>query len=192
MRTIFEMKQFITNKGFIFGNNKDIEKYNELMEIIENVLEKDEHIKFLYATTFLSTNSSANNAGKGIIAISNQKIYCAIKKIALLLKGTTLTTINPNEFNDIKKAKPKGFSATGIISIDFLTEKVDFYVNPKDVDEVYSTILQLLTDLKNNVDNKNKSSMSTVEEIKKYKELLDNEIITKEEFEAKKKQLLGI
>ena len=69
MRTIFEMKQFITNKGFIFGNNKDIEKYNELMEIIENVLEKDEHIKFLYATTFLSTNSSENNAGKGIIAI---------------------------------------------------------------------------------------------------------------------------
>ena len=108
------------------------------------------------------------------------------------MKGTTLTTINPNEFNDIKKTKPKGFSATGIISIDFLTEKVDFYVNPKDVDEVYSTILQLLTDLKNNVDNKNKSSMSTVEEIKKYKELLDNEIITKEEFEAKKKQLLGI
>lgn len=188
------MKQFITNKGLIFGNNKDIDKYTELMEIIENALEKDEHIKFLYATTFLSTvdSSSANNAGKGVIAISNQKIYCAIKKIALLLKGTTLTTIKPNEFNDIKKTNPKGFSATGIIAIDFLTEKAEFYVNPKDVDEVYSTILELLTDLKNDADNNDKSSMSTIEEIKKYKELLDNEIITKEEFEAKKKQLLGI
>lgn len=192
MKTVLEMKQFITNKGFIFGNSRDIDKYDELMEIIKNALEEGEHIKFLYATTFLSTSSSANNAGKGVIAISNKKIYCAIKKIALLLKGTTLTTIEPNEFNDIKKTNPKGFSATGIISIDFLTEKVDFYVNPKDVDEVYSIILQLLTDLKNNIDNQNKSSISPVEEIKKYKELLDNGIITKEEFEAKKKQLLGI
>lgn len=34
--------------------------------------------------------------------------------------------------------------------------------------------------------------VDAVEEIKKYKELLDLEIITKEEFDAKKKQLLGL
>ena len=36
------------------------------------------------------------------------------------------------------------------------------------------------------------SVTSPVEEIKKYKELLDSGIITQEEFEAKKKQLLGL
>ena len=38
------------------------------------------------------------------------------------------------------------------------------------------------------VDTKN----STADELKKYKELLDSNVITQEEFEAKKKQLLGI
>ena len=34
--------------------------------------------------------------------------------------------------------------------------------------------------------------VNNVEEIKKYKELLDMGIITQEEFDAKKKQLLGL
>ena len=36
------------------------------------------------------------------------------------------------------------------------------------------------------------NAVSDVEELKKYKELLDSGIITQEEFDAKKKQLLGI
>ena len=40
--------------------------------------------------------------------------------------------------------------------------------------------------------NKPAASVSGTEEIKKYKELLDSGIITQEEFDAKKKQLLGL
>ncbi len=36
------------------------------------------------------------------------------------------------------------------------------------------------------------TNMNSTEEIKKYKELLDSNIITQEEFDAKKKQLLGL
>ena len=36
------------------------------------------------------------------------------------------------------------------------------------------------------------TKVDAVAELKRYKELLDNDIITQEEFEAKKKQLLGI
>ena len=36
------------------------------------------------------------------------------------------------------------------------------------------------------------SSPSTIDELKKYKELLDSGVITQEEFDAKKKQLLGL
>ena len=41
-------------------------------------------------------------------------------------------------------------------------------------------------------ENQTKEESSAILEIKKYKEMLDNEIITKEEFEAKKKHLLGL
>jgi len=36
------------------------------------------------------------------------------------------------------------------------------------------------------------TTINPVEEIKKYKELLDMEVITQEEFDIKKKQLLGM
>lgn len=39
---------------------------------------------------------------------------------------------------------------------------------------------------------KQKSSQSAADELKKFKELLDMGIITQEEFEAKKKQLLNL
>ena len=55
-----------------------------------------------------------------------------------------------------------------------------------------STELEELT--KEEVDKKKNTNTVTspVEEIKKYKELLDSGIITQEEFDAKKKQLLGL
>lgn len=39
---------------------------------------------------------------------------------------------------------------------------------------------------------KKSANIDTVEEIKKYKELLDSGVITQEEFETKKKQILGL
>ena len=38
----------------------------------------------------------------------------------------------------------------------------------------------------------NKNSVSSADELKKFKELLDSGVITQEEFDAKKKQLLGL
>ena len=59
----------------------------------------------------------------------------------------------------------------------------------QNVDDVYEVVSELLIKAsdKNNVD-----EISNAEEIKKYKELLDCGAITKEEFEKKKKQLLGL
>ena len=42
------------------------------------------------------------------------------------------------------------------------------------------------------VETQNSANSSPIDEIKKYKELMDEGIITEEEFQAKKKQLLGI
>ena len=38
----------------------------------------------------------------------------------------------------------------------------------------------------------NPTTLSAADELKKFKELLDSGVITQEEFEAKKKQLLGL
>ena len=59
--------------------------------------------------------------------------------------------------------------------------------NRDDIYKIISNLLITRQDKKQVVNNS-----SNVEELTKYKELLDNGVITQEEFNAKKKQLLGI
>ena len=67
------------------------------------------------------------------------------------------------------------------------------YVKNEDAEEAYNYIMKRFREFK---EEKNKqhenSSISSADELKKYKELLDTGIITQEEFDAKKKQLLGL
>lgn len=55
--------------------------------------------------------------------------------------------------------------------------------------EIHAEISKLLNN-RQNKDQKQVNNTSTTEELKQYKELLDNGVITQAEFEAKKKQLL--
>lgn len=63
-------------------------------------------------------------------------------------------------------------------------------------DEIHKSISQLLIDRQNSKQEQKQvivnNNDSTTEQLKQYKELLDNGIITQEEFNTKKKQLLGL
>lgn len=64
-------------------------------------------------------------------------------------------------------------------------------------DEIHNIVSNLLIDRQNKSiietpTNKQEISQSNADELKKYKELMDIGAITQEEFEAKKKQLLGL
>ena len=76
-------------------------------------------------------------------------------------------------------------SASGKVTFGFYTQEK--------ADEVYQIVSQQISNRQNNkgsvtVVNNN----SNADELKKYKDLLDSGIITQEEFDAKKKQLLGM
>lgn len=67
----------------------------------------------------------------------------------------------------------------------------------KNRDEIHEAISKLLMDRQNKPNGetmviKQESPQSNADEIKQFKELLDSGIITQEEFDAKKKQLLGL
>ena len=95
----------------------------------------------------------------------------AIATTILFLKGVTIST------------------SSGKISFFFIANR----------EEMYQSISQLLVGRQYNHSNPNTSTntstpppTSTTDELKKYKELLDEGIITQEEFDAKKKQLLDL
>ena len=58
--------------------------------------------------------------------------------------------------------------------------------------EVADYVRSRVEEAKNGGNNKVEPAVSTADELKKFKELLDMGIITQEEFDAKKKQLLGL
>ena len=58
--------------------------------------------------------------------------------------------------------------------------------------EVHSAISKLINSRQDNNKQEQVNNISNAEELKKYKELLDSGVITQEEFEAKKKQLLNL
>ena len=57
---------------------------------------------------------------------------------------------------------------------------------------VYEYVQKRIREVKEEKNKQATIEISSVDEIRKYKELLDDGIISNEEFEAKKKQLLGL
>lgn len=62
----------------------------------------------------------------------------------------------------------------------------------KNADELKTEITQLISDLSSKNQDLSDQHLNETETIKQYKDLLDSGTITQEEFEAKKKQLLGL
>ena len=81
------------------------------------------------------------------------------------------------------------------IAVSTASGKISFLVI-KNADAIYETLNELLIErqqAKNNVSNTvNPQKSDDVEQLKKFKDLLDSGVITQEEFDAKKKQLLGL
>ncbi len=74
--------------------------------------------------------------------------------------------------------------------------RITFYLC-KNRDVIFNAISKLLLERQNQQKSKEtvvkqEIPQSNADELKKYKDLLDNAIITQEEFDAKKKQLLGL
>lgn len=85
-------------------------------------------------------------------------------------------------------------AGTGIfnrVSIATSSGSINFY-GVTNQNEVFSTISELLMKRQEETKTTYKAPESPTDELKKLKDLLDSGIITQEEFDSKKKQLLGL
>ena len=90
-----------------------------------------------------------------------------------------------DEISSVGTCFPNGiFAATSSGAVKFW-----LLTNQK---EVYQSLSDLLKERQSHTVNPSSSQTGNADELKKYKELLDMGVITQEEFDAKKKQLLGL
>lgn len=186
MRTAKEIGDFcISNKYDFSGGTKIYQHF----EIIERNLKEDEDVIFAFVSNGVTDrNGRAILGGLMAVTFTNKKIIYAQRRSIM---GDYVKTVNYENINDISSKIGWVF---GEIVIDSITEYMDFTIDKEGVEDVRNKVSELIEDYRNKKNSLNSQNtyVSTADEIKKFKELLDMGIITQEEFDKKKKELLNL
>lgn len=152
----------------------------EILKLPE-LIQQDETIKFA-TSGFYDTNTSSV-----LIVVTNKRILLENKK---LLFGSQNTEIPLEMVNDISYNSGMLMAKVSITS-GTKDHKIS-QVSKKTVTQLVDTIRHETELAKHPNEQQSSQSPSDIEQLKGLKDLLDSGILTQEEFEAKKKQILGI
>ena len=118
------------------------------------------------------------------LVVTDKRVYGKIafgKRVDLPLDSISAVALTITLLQGISISTP-----SGRISFYFIEKRKEFHR------EISNLIINRQTKANYNTTIKQEIPQSNADEIKKYKDLFDNGIITQEEFEAKKKQLLDL
>lgn len=172
-------------KVMTFGSKKNLER--SLSTLWEN-----EEVVYISPTNAVikDANTAEEKKSPGIFILTD-------KRVILYYKVLFNETVEAFEISEIKaiNCQAQGI-AGGHINIHTVVKTFDILVtgNRDIMKQIQDTIEKTVHKYKNPSNDKQEDAktLSDADEIKKYKNLLDEGIITQEEFEAKKKQLLGL
>ena len=122
-----------------------------------------------------------------VLYLLDRKTKLTVQDDVVLLKKRTGKTVQfkIKDISSIESTAFKGLKLKG----NAIKCKI---ILLKNAEEVRTKITQLISDLSSNNQDSSDQHLNETETIKQYKDLLDSGAITQEEFEAKKKQLLGL
>lgn len=180
MKTANEMYQFCLDNGYGQGFNA----HNSVKHfgIIEKNLGADEDVLFAFIGlhNYISMSKHDNNFA---YAVTNKRILLGQKKVI----GEVFQSIALNKINDITLQTGLAY---GVLTVDAQTERFNVAVIKTHAQNINSKLHDLLFALKNEANAP--AAASSADEIRKFKALLDDGIITPEEFEKKKSELLSL
>ena len=180
VKTAKKMYKYCLKNGFGEGYNRKWGLKHFL--VVEKNLQKDEDVYM----TFIGIHnykSITEHDGNFAYAITNKRILMGQKKIF----GEDSKTVLLKMLNDVNSST--GF-AMGTITFDTIKEEFNVWVNKEQADNILAEIQRILFELKDAEGTTTEAS--GVDEIRKYKALLDDGIISENDFEKKKKELLGL
>ena len=202
LETIYEEKKNIKEEKYnIYLKDKSDKSYKiyeeaskEAEQAYDNYVDKKyEKIDLPYN---IYNNDNFEYAGFGFMAITILTIifYWYISKMEITVTNTRV--YGKKAFGKRVDLPLDTISAVGtsfLKGIDIGTSSGRIHFKGiMNNNEIHTEISKLLNNRQSQKQEKVNNNTNTTEELKQYKELLDSGIITQEEFEAKKKQLLGL
>ncbi len=184
MRTEPEMVQFCRDNGLGQGSMKswDLKHFT----LIEHALKSDKDVLFVFEGLH-NYQSIAMHENNFAYAVTDKRIIMAQKKVL----GETIQSVALDQINDITFSSG---IALGVITVDTIREKFNVAIDKKQAKNVSERLHDLLIQSKQ--PKTSAASLSApsndMDQLFKLKELLDAGILTQEEFDAKKQQILGL
>lgn len=169
---------------------------------IEHTLEEYEEIEILQDDAFWEARDAEDlclylNIPLFAVVIIMFILYISLRKMEIVISDKRAygkTSFGKRVDLPLDSISAVGTSGKKSIAISTASGKIDFKCI-KNRDEIHKVLSDLLIERQNkpaSTENTKENSLSNADELKKYKELLDSGVITQEEFDAKKKQLLGL
>lgn len=194
LKTAEEMHQYCVDNNLGTGTGKGWAiKHFDLL--IQN-LKPGEEIYCVFIGLH-NYKSMTKHDGNFAYAMTNKRCIMAQHKIF----GATVQSVNIENINDITMSKT-GFASVGMglgtVCIDTYKETFNVGVNISFAPNIYNCVHEAWDMARANINSSSNETASIsnvkspVEQIKELKELLDMGIITQEEFDTKKKSLLGL
>ena len=184
MKTAQEMYDFCKEKKFGEGFNQTWALKH--FALIESALSSDEEaiMCFMGLHNYISPTKHNENFA---YAITKKRIIMAQKKLV----GETLQSVFLDNVNDVTYKSGMLF---GVITIDTIKETFNVGLAKAMAANINAEIHTLLHELKQKKETPaaTPATSDPTVELKKYKELLDTGVITQEDFDKKKAQLLGL
>ena len=178
MKTAKEMYQYCLDNGFGEGMTKGSALKH--FGLIEDNLQNDETVLMTFIG-ILNYESVTKHEHHHAYALTNKRFIIARKKFI----GQSVQTVLLNLMNDININIGMVY---GVLEFDTMKETFNVAVAKKHAVNIQESIQGYLLNIKNSTTKQDTS----IDDLEKFKELADKGVITQEEFEAKKKQILGL
>lgn len=155
-------------------------------DLLANDLRPDENVLsvFIGIHNYISATRHENNAA---YAVTTKRIVVAQKNLI----GKSIMSVSLDHVNDIKL---KTGLMGGIVTFDAMSETFNVFMNKDIAQRVFEHARECINYAKGLKEQKPSAEggKSPLSELRELNELLKEGIITQEEFDAKKKQILGI
>lgn len=178
-----QMYQYCIDNNFGEGMNQ---KWGvKHFMLIEQSLQSDEEVLmcFIGLHNYVSTTKHDNNFA---YAITNKRIIMAQQKVM----GQVVQSVLLDNLNDVTLNTGAIF---GVLTVDTIKEKFNVCVNSRCAKSINDKIHEiLLSQQKSKTAPMQMQAISSADELLKYKNLLDMGVLTQEEFDKKKKELLAL
>lgn len=184
MRTAEEMAQYCQDNNT--GSSVSKKWRLKHFKVVEEQLGDEEEVTGCFMGLH-NYKSLSKHDGNYAYAVTPKRIIAGQKKVI----GNNVSIIQRKNLNDVQKSTG---ALMGIITLDTFKEKIKVQVDKNQAESIHKLVLHSLfedDETSSTAVINNQSDKSVAEELKEFKELLDMEIITQEDFDKKKAELLG-